>query len=45
MNSSGFIGRWVERIILPSVGESDPNLVIPEPDYGPDIEIDIPRRA
>jgi hypothetical protein len=44
MNDGGQISAWRERIILPSQ-PLDTTLTIPEPDFGPELEIEIQRRT
>ena len=43
MNDGGQIAAWRERIILPSL-PLDATFTIPEPDFGPDLDIEIQRR-
>lgn len=40
----GHIDLWRERIIL-STQPLEPSFVLPNPDFGPDLEIDVRRRA
>lgn len=44
MDEGGLIRAWRERIILPSQ-PLDATFIIPEPDFGPDVEIEIQRRT
>ena len=44
MDERGHVELWRERIILPAQ-PLDPTLDIPEPDFGPDLDIDIQQRA
>ncbi len=44
MDDTGQIRAWRERIILPSQ-PLDATFNIPEPDFGPDVEIEIHRRS
>jgi hypothetical protein len=44
MDEGGQIRLWRERIILPSQ-PLDTAFTIPEPDFGPDVEIEIQRRT
>lgn len=44
LDDGGHIDAWRERILLPTQS-IDPAFVMPEPDFGPDIEIEIARRA
>jgi hypothetical protein len=44
MDEGGQIRAWRERIILPSQ-PLDTTFTIPEPDFGPDVEIEIQRRT
>lgn len=44
MNDGGQISAWRERIILPSQ-PLDTAFTIPEPDFGPELEIEIQRRT
>jgi hypothetical protein len=44
MNDGGQVAAWRERIILPRQ-PLDANFTIPEPDFGPDVEIEIQRRT
>ena len=44
MGYDGHIDAWKERIILPSI-PLDPITVAGIPDFGPDLEVDIKRRA
>ena len=44
MNDGGQIAAWRERIILPSL-PLDATFTIPEPDFGPDLDIEIQRRT
>lgn len=44
MDVDGHIKTWKVRIILPSQ-QIDPDITVPKPDFGPDVEIDIRRRA
>ena len=44
MNGGGQISAWRERIILPSQ-PLDTTFTIPEPDFGPELEIEIQRRT
>jgi hypothetical protein len=44
MDANGHIELWRERIILPSQ-PVDSSISVPEPDFGPEVEIDIQRRA
>jgi hypothetical protein len=44
MDDGGQIRAWRERIILPSQ-PLDGAFTIPEPDFGPDVEIEIQRRS
>jgi hypothetical protein len=44
LDDGGHIDAWRERILLPSQS-IDPSFVMPEPDFGPDIDVEIARRA
>jgi hypothetical protein len=44
MDETGQIRTWRERIILPTQ-PLDSSVILPEPDFGPDVEIEIQRRA
>lgn len=44
LDDGGHIEDWRERILLPSQS-IDPGFVMPEPDFGPDIDVEIVRRA
>lgn len=44
MNDGGQISAWRERIILPTQ-QLDSTFTIPEPDFGPELEIEIQRRT
>jgi hypothetical protein len=44
MDAGGQIRAWRERIILPSQPLDAP-FILPEPDFGPDVEIEIQRRV
>jgi len=43
MDSEGHVSTWRERIILPAL-PIDPVLTLPEPDFGPDVDIKIARK-
>lgn len=46
IDGSGQINGWSDRIILPATPlDGDGSRTIPEPDFGPDIDIEIRRRA
>jgi hypothetical protein len=44
IDSNGYVDKWRERIILPSL-PLQPTTIIPKPDFGPDIDIQIPKKA
>ena len=44
MDERGHVELWKERIILPAQ-PLGPDLVLMEPDFGPDLDIDVQRRA
>lgn len=44
MGEDDRIGLWRERIILPAQ-PLDTGFTLPEPDFGPDLDIDVQRRA
>ncbi len=44
MGEGGHIGLWRERIILPAQ-PLDTSFVLPQPDFGPDLDIDVRKRA
>lgn len=44
LDDGGHIDDWRERVLLPSQS-IDPAFVMPEPDFGPDIDVEIVRRA
>ncbi len=44
MGNDGHVNAWRERIILPTIPLDPDFAVIPEPDFGPDVEITIARR-
>ncbi len=45
IGENGYIDGWNERILLPTI-PLDPALVVaPPPDFGPDIDVEIRRRA
>lgn len=43
LGSDGHVSGWRERIILPPFS-FDPSAVVPEPDFGPDIDIQITKK-
>lgn len=45
MDENDHIDSWRERIILRSQPLDPESSVMPQPDFGPDIDIDVPRRA
>jgi hypothetical protein len=45
MGTDGRIDGFIERIILPSLPIDPEWMVVAPPDFGPDIQIDVPRRA
>jgi len=45
MSVRGHISEWTERIILPVQPLEPETAIRPEPDFGPDVEITIQRRA
>lgn len=44
MDSEGHVSEWRERIILPTLS-LDPEIKIPKPDFGPDVDIKIARKG
>lgn len=44
MDEDGYVSAWVERIILPPL-PLEPAVAATEPDFGPDVDIQIARRA
>ncbi|MBV8362011.1 MAG: hypothetical protein JO189_29375 [Deltaproteobacteria bacterium] len=43
IDSEGHVSAWRERVILPAL-PVDPVLTVPEPDFGPDVDIKIARK-